>query len=249
MNELIKLSPTEQFLANQNITMTLHELSSGVITVNVPKKKSGELIDNKNLVQKFNSMVSELDEDRFNELNFQPVKYVDKKGETRPTISMDLKTFTWFTTSYDHNLRMDVVNFAFEKLEKEKDLAVIEAKKPKIYPDGRMSVRRCISEAWDDTEIGVPNENDIWNSLIWKGFATTKAKVTTTRVIPEEMEGFIGAMKNRGFATYTPSVIKKVWREFEEAIQPVVSEYDRLKEEFSQISKYYEKKLLEAKKG
>jgi hypothetical protein len=239
MNELIKLNPTEQFLANQNISMTLKDIAD----------RYGKR--HNDLKATFNLAISKLSEENIGYVQVVPKKISIETGKGKieeiNTFSLDLRTMLWLMTKFDENMRMNVINYAFEKLEKDKDLAVIEAKKPKIYSDGRMSVRRCIYEAWDDNDVNVPNESDIWNSLIWKGFAVTKAKVTTTRVIPESIEGFIGSMKNRGFATYTPKVIRQVWSEFEDAKKPTVSEYERLKEEFSQISKYYEEKLLEAK--
>ena len=184
--------------------------------------------------------------ERLDTLMDEQTSYVDDSNRKQRTFNLDLKTMLWFMTKFDHALRLDVINFAFEKLEKEKTLAVIEAKKPKIYSDGRMSVRRCLSEAWSDEE-DAPQEKELWEALIWKGFAESVAKVTTTKKIPNGLDGYIGSTKgeHRGFATYNPDVVKEAWDEFVESGKPVKSERDKLIEEFAQVSKYYEDKLKE----
>jgi len=239
MNELIKLTPTEQFLQNTNMTITLKEIAD----------KYGK--ENSKLVKSFEQQIGNLTDDRFESFDFWVDTVATQTGTGRiqnlKTYSMNVKTMVWFVAKFDANLRADVINYAFEKLEKEKSLAVKEAKKPIVYHDGRTSVRRCISEAWEDSDEQVPNESDIWDALIWKGFAMTKAKVTTTKIVPSNLEGHIGAMKNRGFATYHPDLVRQVWEEFELAGKPVKSETERLTEEFEKISKYYEEKLREAK--
>jgi hypothetical protein len=237
MSELITLNPTEQFLQNTNTRVTLKEVAD---TYNK---------ENFNLVNDFNKMVSTLSEESFNGLNFQGVNYTDKKGEVRKTIEMDMKTLVWFISKFDHEKRYQIVNFAFEKLEESKRLAIIEAKKPNMLPNGMCSVRRAISEVWDDDTVKAPTESDIWDSLVWKGFARTEAKVTVARTIPKELNGHVGVMKAKGDVKYYPETVEKVWSEFCEAGKPVKSEYERLKEEFAEISKYYEAKLAEAKGG
>jgi len=79
MKDLIELTPTESFLQNAGFKMTLKDVAD----------QYGK--ENKNLVSDFNKMISTLDEERFNELKFQPVKYTDKKGELRPTIEQAVK--------------------------------------------------------------------------------------------------------------------------------------------------------------
>lgn len=231
MNELIKLSPTEQFLANTNMSITLKEIADKYNIVH------------KNSLRDFKKMVLSLKDDEIDRLKFEPISFKDQYNRDQTTLKLDLKTMLWFMSKFDHSLRLQFIDYAFEKLEKEKALAVNEAKKPRIYYDGNMSVRRCISEAWEDDDEKVPNESDVWDALIWKGFAKTKAKVTTTKVVPSGLEGHVGAMKNRGFATYKPNTIKSVWLEFEKAGKPVKSERERLVEEFEEISKYYKDKI------
>jgi len=225
MNDLIKLSSQEQFLQDSGFSMTLKEVADGSI-INAPKTKAGDLISNKELVKKFNKMIAELDEDRLGAVNFYPAKYTDSQGKLRPTVSTDLLTMTWFIASYDHKLRLDIVNYAFDKLQKDNkkklEEAVIEAKKPAMLSNGMCSVRRCIIEAWRDEEEA-PNESDCWSALIWKQFAKTHAKATIVRVIPEELNGHVGIMKQAGNVKYLPTTIRAVWEEYVEAGKPVKS--------------------------
>jgi hypothetical protein len=238
MNELIELNPTEQFLANQNITMTLKEIAD----------KYGKR--HNDLKATFNLAVSKLSEENISYVQVVPVKVIVEKNngakETINSFTLDLRTMLWLMTKFDENMRMNVINFAFEKLEREKTLAIIEAKKPIMLANGMCSVRRGLSEAWCEEEEA-PTESDIWNSLVWKGFCRTEAKVTVVRTIPESLNGHIGQMKAKGDVKYYPKTMRTVWEEFEQAGKPIKSEYERLKEEFKQVSEYYAEKIAEAK--
>jgi hypothetical protein len=234
MNELITLNPTEQFLANQNITMTLKDVADKYN------------VEHKNATRDFKKMVTSLSDDELDTLNFELTSYIDNSNRKQSTFTLDLKTMLWFMTKFDHSLRLQVINFAFEKLEKEKTLAIIEAKKPIMLANGMCSVRRGLSEAWCEEEEA-PTESDIWNSLVWKGFCRTEAKVTVVRTIPESLNGHIGQMKAKGDVKYYPKTMRTVWEEFEQAGKPIKSEYERLKEEFKQVSEYYAEKIAEAK--
>lgn len=234
MKELIKLNPTEQFLANTNLTMTLKDVAD----------KYGKRHDN--LTRDFKRMVAELSDENLDALNFEVTSYIDKSNKSQTTIQLGLKTLVWFIAKFDHNLRLKVVEFAFEKLEEEKRKAIKEAKKPIMLPNGMCSVRRGLSEAWSDSEEA-PNESEMWEALVWKGFCRTEAKVTVVRTIPEHLQGHIGHTKGKGDVKYYPSTLRAVWEEYEANGKPTVSEYDRLMEEFEQVSKYYTKKLEEAK--
>jgi hypothetical protein len=54
-------------------------------------------------------------------------------------------------------------------------------------------------------------------------------------------------MKAKGDVKYYPKTMRTVWEEFEQAGKPIKSEYERLKEEFKQVSEYYAEKIAEAK--
>ncbi len=235
VKELIELNATEKFLAKQGVTITLKEVADEY------NKK------NSNLMRDFKKMIASLNDDELAALRFEGSSYIGEDSTVRPTFNLDLKTMLWFMTKFDHSLRLKVINYAFNKLEEEKQEAVKQAKLPKIYKDGNMSVRGCIATAWDDSE-DAPMEKDIWNALVWKGFVVTRAKATIQRKIPDNLDGFIGSTKgDRGFATFKPHIVREVWEEFEKANKPVKSEYERLHDEFTQISEYYNKKLEEAK--
>jgi len=243
MNELITLNPTEQFLANTNMTMTLKDVADNYLTKNKTK------LQHSKIVKSFEIQVSELSADRFDTMDFW-VSMVDVqtgkgKIEKLKTYGMNLKTMVWFIAKFDADLRADIINFAFEKLQQEKTLAVLEAKKPKLYSDGKASVRRCSIEAWTEDEEA-PTEHDIWNALVWKGFVVTKAKATTIRTINPDLEGHIGNTKGV-LPTFNPLTVRKVVSEWIESGSPVKSEYERLVEEFNQISEYYKEKIEQAK--
>jgi len=237
MNELIVLNPTEQFLQDSNIMMTLKDVADYV-------RK-----EHKNVTRDFKKMIAELSDDEVGQLKFELSEYRDASGKLNPTFNMDLKTMLLVMTKYDHSLRLQVINLAFERLEESKKLAVTEAKKLNMNTKGECSVRRAISEIWTDDNVKAPSETDIWNSLVWRKFVVTTAKVTVARTIPIELNGYVGTMKARGDVKFLPETVETVWNEFVEAGRPVKSEYERLKEEFAEISKYYETKLAEAKGG
>lgn len=168
MNELITLNPTEQFLANQNITMTLKDIAD----------KYGKR--HNDLKATFNLAVSKLTEENIGYVEVVPVKLkiitANNKQETVNTFELDLRTMLWLMTKFDENMRMNVINFAFEKLKKDKELAIVEAKKLNMNTKGECSVRRAISEIWTNDDTVAPTESDIWDSLVWRGFVETKAK-------------------------------------------------------------------------
>jgi len=163
--ELIKLNQTEQFLANQNVTMTLKEIAD----------RYGK--ENYNLVRDFNKMISTLDEDRLAALNFQGSSYIGKDNTRRPTIVLDLKTLVWFVSKFDHKIRLDIVNYVFGKLEKEKEEEIKKikamAEKYRIYDDGSTSINGLIQH------YGFEEDYDtIKNALIWKGVIDVVPKIT-----------------------------------------------------------------------
>jgi len=226
--ELITLTDTEQLLQDSGFTMTLQDLASGKI-VNAPKTKSGDLIKNKNLMQKFNIMVSELDEDKLNGLNFQLVKYKDSKNEERSTISMDLKTITWFATPYYHNLRFDVVDFAFNTLKREKETlievkrveleeAVKEAKQFKIYTNKSnvelMSVGKFIQlhPSISKESVNTALEYYKWQKVITK---TTEYKRLGEGAL-DFASGVITGSKEKGTPIYSENLVLSLLEKYED---------------------------------
>jgi hypothetical protein len=235
---LIELSPTEQFLADQGITMTLKDIAD----------KYGKR--HSDLKATFNLAISKLSEENIGYVTVVPKKIQRETGkgkiETINTFTLDLRTMLWLMTKFDENMRMNVINFAFEKLEKEKKEAVKESRKPIMYDDGHATVRRCIMESFQNEDA--PKESDIWTALVWKGFVRTEAKVTVKRVIPDELDGFVGKMK-WNTPSFLPETIEKVYKEWVENKKPIKSEYERLVDEFEQISRYYKEKIEEAKRN
>ena len=238
MKDLIELTPTESFLQNAGFTMTLKDVAN----------QYGK--ENYNLVRDFNSMISTLDEDSLSHLKFEGAKYKDKQNKERPTLVLDFKTLIWFIAKFDHKLRLDIINYAFAQLEETNkqaiEQAVKNAKKPKVYKNGYMSVRGCIGEAFDDIEEDIL-ETDVWNALVWNGLARTRAKITIRREIPENLDGIVGKM-NLNIPTYRPDIVRETYNKWLEAGSPTKTEYERLTEEFKQIADYYEAKIEEAKK-
>jgi hypothetical protein len=238
MSELITLTPAEQFLADQNITMTLKEVAD----------KYGKSHDD--LKSALNLAISKLPERSISYVQIIPVQVEainDKDAkEIINTLILDIRTMLWLMTKFDHEIRDRIVNFAFEKLRKEEDLAIIEARKPKRYKDGSASIRRCLLDAYSDDEE-LPKEDDVWNALISRGIIETKAKVSIVRRLTPEFEDIVGTSKKHGMpAFYEPSFIREIVEEWEESGKPKKSEYERLQEEFEEISKYYSEKLAEA---
>jgi hypothetical protein len=171
------------------------------------------------------------------------------KIETLKTYKLDIKTLVWFIAKFDANLRASIINYAFEKLQEDRQnaiaLAVKEAKKPKVYKNGFMSVRGCIAEAFDDIEDDV-NESDVWNALVYNGLVVTKAKVTIKRDVPEELEGVVASGKY-SMAVFKPNIVREAYDKWIKAGKPIKSEYERLIEEFAEVSKKYTKLIEEAK--
>jgi len=232
--KLIKLTSTEKFLQDSGLKLTLKEVANKYD------------IRHDNAMRDFKKMVATLSDDELNLLHFEIVKYTDKKGELRPTIEMDFRTTIFFVTKFDHNKRLNVINYAMSKVsedtEKETQKLLKEANLPIMHPDGKCSVRRGILKAWSEEEDS-PSETEVWDSLIEIGYAKSKAKVTISRVIPESQEGIIGVSKKRGLPTYEPKLIKGVWDKYVEKGKPQVSEYDRLIQEFKDVSDIYREKI------
>ena len=178
MNELITLTEHEQYLQNADFTMTLKDVAD----------KYGK--ENYNLVNDFNKMTSSLTEKSFNALTFQGVNYTDKKGELRRTISMDFLTFVWFIAKFDHEIRLQIVSFAFSKYQKEQEQKLIEVKKManmvRIHEDGTTSITGLRQH------YGFPESYEtIKDALTWKGVMDVDIKITTRPTMNSDYQGIV----------------------------------------------------------
>jgi phage regulator Rha-like protein len=94
MNELITLNPTEQFLANQNITMTLKDVADKYN------------VEHKNATRDFKKMVTSLSDDELDTLNFELTSYIDNSNRKQSTFTLDLKTMLWFMTKFTVHIQI-----------------------------------------------------------------------------------------------------------------------------------------------
>lgn len=91
-----------------------------------------------------------------------------------------------------------------EQAEKEKQRAVAEAKKCKIYDDGTMTVRGVIQHLGLDV-----SEDFVWEALTWKGWNEDITKVTKYRRLPKDTPSYIGTNRGSQAPTYYPQVVKQ----------------------------------------
>ena len=91
-----------------------------------------------------------------------------------------------------------------EQARKEKEIAVAEAKKCKIYDDGTMSVRGVIQHHGLDV-----SEDFAWEALTWKGWNEDIIKTTKYRRLPKETPSYIGTDRGSQAPTYYPQVVKQ----------------------------------------
>jgi len=100
-----------------------------------------------------------------------------------------------------HNIKTEAL---LEQAEKEKQRAVAEAKKCKIYSDGTMSVRGVIQHCNLDV-----SEDFVWEALTWKGWNEDITKVTKYRRLPAGTPSYIGTDRGSQSSTYYPQVVKQ----------------------------------------
>ena len=247
MKELIELTPQEDYLQDRGTRVTLNDVAKGDLGVS-PKTKTGSIISHKNLLQKFNTMVEALNESECSQLNFQPAKFRDTQGKARPTIEMDLKTLVWFASSYHHSLRLSIVTYAFDKMKRESDTrlaeAVKEAKQLQKLITGECSIRRCITEAWNEMEEA-PNESEVWQAMTWKNLAEATYVTKLIRVIPDGLNHIVGVMKHPGNVKYNPQLVRDTWEDYVEAGKPSPTERERLTTEYNIVLENYKKKFEE----
>jgi len=92
-----------------------------------------------------------------------------------------------------------------EQAEKDKQQAVMEAKRCKIYDDGSMSVRGIIQHLGLDV-----TEDFVWDALTYAGFNEDITKVTKYRRIPDNTPSYIGTPRGTQSPTFFPQVVKQV---------------------------------------
>jgi len=236
-NELIKLNETEQFIANTGLTMTLKDIADYV----------GK--EHKNVSRDFKKMLADLSDDEINQLKFELVEYSDKKGEMRPTFNMDLKTMLLVMTKYNTSLRLQVINFALEKLEKKKEEEIKQVKamaeKCRIYDDGSTTINGLIEH------YGFTDDYDtIKNALLWKGVIDIVPKVTIKNVHNTTFQGIVwtshtikktNGVPVQGYA-FLSEPTKSIVDQYKKAGSPDVNL--NLREEFENAMQVYISKHL-----
>ena len=79
-------------------------------TITITSLEVAELTgkQHKNVLADIRNILSQMDE--INQLNFQPVKYKDAKGEERPMFNLTKEGCLCLVSGYDANLRMKIIN-------------------------------------------------------------------------------------------------------------------------------------------
>jgi len=238
--ELVELTPTEAFLQQVGFTMTLKEVAD----------KHGR--ENGKLVKDFEKEIASLSPDRFESFNFSLEIADIQSGKGRKqdikTYNLDFKMLVWYISKFDANLRADIVNYAFEKLQAENkqklDAAVKEAKQLQKLITGECSIRRCITEAWNEMEEA-PNESEVWQAMTWKNLAEATYVTKLIRVIPDGLNHIVGVMKHPGNVKYNPQLVRDTWEDYVEAGKPSPTERERLTTEYNIVLENYKKKFEE----
>ena len=135
---LVELTKTEEAIAD--VRVTLYEIS---------KKFNVRHYD---LKRDFNKIVKSLkDDELLTTINFvaKDITIITGKGkkEEIETYDMNLKTMIWFVSKFNHELRLRIVNYAFDKLEDDymrniKELEYKLSLKPKVVAVNTSKVNR-----------------------------------------------------------------------------------------------------------
>jgi len=167
-------------------------------------------------------------------LILQAVNYIDKKGEQRPTVSMDMKTMVWFVAKFDHNLRLDVINFAFNKLQEDaqKEISetveqlneklayqqtLLEAEKGKVKNlekskfvdwDAEYST---VSRFLKEEDVRDVSATDILNTLEKHGQVSTVETTAVKRILTDES---IGKLSKKQSLLFPKSFLKRMLNNF-----------------------------------
>jgi len=140
--DLVEFTGQEIALLDKDLNFTLYELS----------KKYNR--DHSKMVRQFESDINKLKPHKQSTLHFGERKITIKTGkntnQTIKTYSMDIKTAVWFSARFDPSLRVNVVNYAFTKIEdnykiqqnKVKELETKLKDRPKVVAVNTSNVNR-----------------------------------------------------------------------------------------------------------
>ncbi len=104
--DLIELTTVEQSLQDSGVSMTLKDIAD----------KYGKR--HADLNRSFSKMVDKVGAD-VALCNYSYREFTTSEGNSYKTVEMDLKTLVWFIAKFDDKLRLQVINYAFEKLEED----------------------------------------------------------------------------------------------------------------------------------
>jgi len=188
MNELIELNGAELAASKLGVTVTLYDLAKVY-----GKNKSKDW--HRDLIRAFKKDYNDLPIETKQLVNFSEsiIEVHSGKNTIRQltTLDMDVKTAVWFASRFDAKLRMDVINYAFTKLENDhnKEVKQLESRNTKLNKeiankmfnetdDGYMSVSKI--KRLLDTDLSV---SDIFDILEENGDIETKLVTTKKRVL------------------------------------------------------------------
>jgi len=141
-------------------------------------------------------------------------------------------------------IREDALRIEFSK---EKAKAIRDAKKPKVYDNGFMSLKGCLVEL-KEQGIEVVKEHEAWDMLVHYGYVKTMPKITISRDIDTDNEIAKYVMASRtsyGLPTFDLKFINDLVYKYIQDGKPTSEEADELRERFSNAAiKYVDENLL-----
>ena len=200
---------------------TIAELAKDIsFTLKEVADKYGKRHDH--LMRDFKVMVSTLNEKEVSLPKFGESKFIAKTGNNTDkeftTISMDFKTLIWFIAKFDHALRLQIVNYAFDKLQEDynkelevkskelqetsRKLSKLQASKYNDYDDGWSSMSRIVTEG--KVNLSVSETLDIMEA---QGHCK-RTFPTTTKVVPKESSKLCKVASNRGLVFNKEETLK-----------------------------------------
>jgi len=179
---LITLTESEQYLQDANFKMTLKDVAD-----KYGKKHS-------NLIRDFYIDISQLDDDELLALHFEQSIFEAKSGKGKidkyKTLSLDFKTLIWFIARFDSKLRLQIINFAFEKYQEEQNNKLLEiksmAEKVRLHEDGTTSITGLIQHYGFEEDY-----QTIKDALTWKGVMDIELKITTRPKMNDNYNGIV----------------------------------------------------------
>ena len=141
-------------------------------------------------------------------------------------------------------IREDALRLEFKE---EKAKAIRDAKKPKVYANGFMSLKGCLVELREQG-IETIKENEAWDMLVHYGYVKTMPKITIKRDIDTDNEIAKYVMASRtsyGLPTFDLKFINDLVYQYIQDGKPKPEEADELRERFSKAAiKYVDENLL-----